>query len=136
MGAGKLKEGALELRRARLGSVSRDAAGFSVELRDLRAGSSCLRRFDRILVDVGPAHRDILQCQPFLAELGLGTARDGQAIGADGRADPTLLIAGPLARETFGELRGLPQVSAYAHFIATGIAATFDCADRMAQSPA
>jgi uncharacterized NAD(P)/FAD-binding protein YdhS len=145
----KLKEGGLELRRARLGSVSRDAAGFAVELRDLRAGTSQKRQFDRILVAVGPAHRDILQRQPFLAELaetgaialdatelGLWTSRDGQAIGAHGRADPTLWIAGPLARGTFGELMGLPQVSAYAQFIAMQIAAKFDRADRMARSQA
>jgi uncharacterized NAD(P)/FAD-binding protein YdhS len=131
----KLKDGTLELQRARLGAVSRDAAGFSVELRDLRAGASHRRRFDRIFVAVGPSHRDILRSQPFLTELaeagslaldatelGLSTSRDGHAVGAEGAADPTLFIVGPLARGTFGELMGLPQVSTYAQFVARGVA--------------
>jgi uncharacterized NAD(P)/FAD-binding protein YdhS len=132
----KLGKGTLELRRARLGAVSRDAAGYLVELRDLRRGSSETRRFDRVIVATGPTHRDILTSQPYLAglaasgavaldptELGLWTSLEGRAVAADGVADPTLLIAGPLARGTFGELMGLPQVSTYAQFVAEQIAA-------------
>jgi len=87
-------------------------------------------------VATGPTHRDILTSQPYLAglaasetlaldptELGLWTSPDGRAIGADGVVDPTLFVAGPLARGTFGELMGLPQVSAYALFIAEQVAA-------------
>jgi uncharacterized NAD(P)/FAD-binding protein YdhS len=131
----KLKDGALEMKRARLGAVRPEGSGFSVELRDLRAGTSQTRSFDRILVAIGPAHRDILRSQSFLAELaqagalkldatelGLWTSREGQAIGANGLADPTLFIAGPLARGTFGELMGLPQVSEYAQFVAAQVA--------------
>jgi uncharacterized NAD(P)/FAD-binding protein YdhS len=127
----RLARGLLEVKRARLGAVARHGEAFAVELRDLRAGVSRTRLFDRILVAAGPAHRDILRSQPFLAELaaagalaldatelGLRVARDGRAIGADGVADPTLFVAGPLARGTFGELMGLPQVSEYAQFIA------------------
>ena len=130
----KLRNGALELKRARLGTVTRDGAGYAVELRDLARRTAQTLRFDRILVAVGPSHREILRSQPFLTELGdagslvldptelgLATSRDGLAIGADGAADPTLFIAGPLARGTFGELMGLPQVAAYAQFIATRI---------------
>lgn len=132
----KLKDGSLTLNRARLGSVVSDASGLVVELCDPRARTIETRRFDRLIVAVGPTHRDILASQCFLAELaqagrlaldptelGLQTSRDGSAIGADGIADPSLLIAGPLARGTFGELMGLPQVSDYAEFIATRVAA-------------
>lgn len=130
----RLKDGLLALRRARLGDVTRDEGGFHVELRDLRAGASETLPFDRILVAVGPSHRDVLRSQPFLAELaaagrltldstelGLATSREGLAIDANGVADPGLLVAGPLARGTFGELMGLPQVSTYAEFIASRV---------------
>ena len=143
----KLKDGTLGLRRARLGAVTRAGAGFSVELRDLRAGAAETSGFDRIIVAVGPTHRDIVPSQTFLAELaqagaidldatelGLATSRDGQAIGADGVADPTLFIAGPLARGAFGELMGLPQVSVYAQFVAERIAAALTRADRGARA--
>jgi uncharacterized NAD(P)/FAD-binding protein YdhS len=143
---GKLKDGTLTLRRARLGAVEREGSGFAVELRDLRAGVSQTQSFDRILVAVGPSHRDILRTQPFVAELaaagaltldatelGLRTSREGLAVGANGVADPTLFIAGPLARGTFGELMGLPQVSAYSKFVATRIA---DGLPQSAASPA
>ncbi len=131
----RLRSGSLALKRARLGTVSADEQELSVELRDLRAGTTETRRFDRLIVAIGPSHRDILVSQPFLAELaaagvialdptqlGLRTSRDGRAVHADGRADPTLFIAGPLARGTFGELMGLPQVSLYAQFIAGQVA--------------
>ena len=133
---GKLKDGSLTLQRARLGAVTADDEGFWVELRDLRAKSAETRRFDRLILAVGPAHRDILASQPFLAELaatgalaldatelGLRTSREGRAVNAEGNADPSLFIAGPLARGTFGELMGLPQVSVYAQFIASEVAA-------------
>ena len=89
------------------------------------------RRFERVIIATGPAHGDILRAQPYLRELaeaglvaldqtglGLRTSRQGRAIGLTGQPEPTLFVAGPLARGTFGELMGLPQVSTYARFIA------------------
>jgi uncharacterized NAD(P)/FAD-binding protein YdhS len=56
-------------------------------------------------------------------ELRLRASRRGRAIDADGVADPTLFVAGPLASGTFGESMGLPQVSDYAQFVAREVAA-------------
>jgi uncharacterized NAD(P)/FAD-binding protein YdhS len=133
----RLKSGALTLQRARLGAVVPGADGIAVELRDLRAGTSQWRTFDRVLVAVGPAHRDILASQPLFAELqaagrltldptelGIKTSAQGNAVARDGAADPTLFVAGPLARGTFGELMGLPQVSDYAQFVAERVERT------------
>jgi uncharacterized NAD(P)/FAD-binding protein YdhS len=132
----KLRNGSLQLLKARLGAVQRDAQGFAVQLRDGRRRAPATHRFDWIVVATGPAHGDILRTQRLfssLAEagvlvlddtgLGLKTSREARAIGADGRANSTLFIAGPLARGTFGELMGLPQVSAYAQFVASQVEA-------------
>ena len=45
-----------------------------------------------------------------------------EVIAADGSTTDTLLVAGPLAREQYGELMGLPQVSAHALEIAEKVA--------------
>jgi uncharacterized NAD(P)/FAD-binding protein YdhS len=127
----KIAEGSLDLRKAHLGAVKRRPDGFVVGLRQRRDAAATTQTFGRIVVATGPAHRDIVHAQPYLgalwetgliapdsAGLGLRTSRSGRAIGASGEAEPSLFIAGPLARGTFGELMGLPQVSTYARFIA------------------
>jgi len=127
----KLANGSLELLRARFGGADRVEGGFAVELLDRRRGAAIPRRFERIIIATGPAHGDILRAQPYLRELaeaglvaldqtglGLRTSRQGRAIGLTGKPEPTLFVAGPLARGTFGELMGLPQVATYARFIA------------------
>ncbi|MCA1366805.1 FAD/NAD(P)-binding protein [Bradyrhizobium sp. BRP14] len=92
---------------------------------------------DAIVVTTGPAHGSILQSQPFLAgleeagvltacETRLGIACDlhARAVGADGGlASRSMFIAGPLARGTFGELMGLPQVTEHAVFVAREVEA-------------
>ncbi len=89
------------------------------------------RAYDAVVVTTGPGHGGILASQPFLAELsesgyleldptglGLSCTRNSEAIGSTG-VSPSLLIAGPLARGTFGELMGLPQVTEHAAFVAS-----------------
>lgn len=133
----KFAAGQLESFAASLASVAPAGDGVLVGLRGRRTGTSIERRVDRIIVTTGPAHADILSQQPYLAELakngfvaldqtglGLDTSRDGRAIGHDGKVEPSLFVAGPLARGTFGELMGLPQVSTYAAFIAGELVAS------------
>ncbi|WP_037079379.1 FAD/NAD(P)-binding protein [Rhizobium sp. CCGE 510] len=93
------------------------------------------RSYDAVIVTTGPAHGGILETQPWLAALaasghlsldptglGLACTERSEAIGLSGKADPSLLISGPLARGTFGELMGLPQVTEHAFFVASEIA--------------
>lgn len=86
---------------------------------------------DYVVITTGPAHNRVVEGEPHLASLaasgwirgdslalGILCNRQGRAIAQNGQAIATLLIAGPLARGTFGELMGLPQVTNYAKFIA------------------
>jgi uncharacterized NAD(P)/FAD-binding protein YdhS len=82
-------------------------------------------RAEAVIITTGPAHGRVLAGNPVLADLarqqalqadplGLGLAVDehSRALDANGIGDDTLYVAGPLARERFGELMGLPQVAA------------------------
>ncbi|MFK3777562.1 FAD/NAD(P)-binding protein [Agrobacterium sp. NPDC089420] len=90
---------------------------------------------DAVIVTTGPAHGGILNSQAFLSGLkqaglltlcptGLGIRCDEQsrAVDRQGETIETLLIGGPLARGTFGELMGLPQVTEHAVYVAQVIA--------------
>jgi uncharacterized NAD(P)/FAD-binding protein YdhS len=97
--------------------------------------SSITVECDRLVLTTGPGHATVLTDNPALDSLraagliqgdpaGLGILVDvtSHAIGADGVASKTLLVAGPLARDTFGELMGLPQVSFHAALVARQVA--------------
>lgn len=131
--------GSLEVLAASLESVQPHADGISVGLRP--RGTDALRTVvaDKIIMATGPAHDGVIQTQAFMIglvkagwvradELGLGLKADrlGHAIGPDARSAPSLFIAGPLARATFGELMGLPQVSDNALAIADQVAVELD----------
>ncbi len=129
-----IAEGRMEVLAASVGRVQRDGEAIHVELRQ-RHAAPLQKSFDAVVVTTGPAHGGILESQPWLARLrdqsrlqldptGLGIActERSEAIGADGRPDPTLLISGPLARGTFGELMGLPQITEHAVFVARELA--------------
>ena len=61
-------------------------------------------------------------------ELGLGVKVDGfgHAINSNGTINPSLLVGGPLAREQYGELMGLPQVAAQPNAVALHVARHLD----------
>lgn len=127
-----IAQGRLKIRAAGLVAATAERDGLHITLRQRgRDATPVTETFDAVIVATGPAHGSILGSQAYLAGLrdagaltpcdtGLGIACDRQsrAIGRDGQADPSLLIAGPLARGTFGELMGLPQVADHALFIA------------------
>ncbi|MNI84944.1 hypothetical protein D3C73_1418910 [compost metagenome] len=107
----------------------------AAEVQHRHAGKSEPLQFDACVVTTGPAHTSILGSQRWLADLagaghlqldavGLGLACDQQSRATDheGKGDDTLFIAGPLARGTFGELMGLPQVNDHAIFVADQVA--------------
>ncbi len=131
----------LTLRAASLKQVVQQGDGFAVTLAGRGVSGTETLDFDAIVVTTGPAHNHILQSQPFLRQLaedghisacetGLGIACDLDAQALDGRGAPvdTLFIAGPLARGTFGELMGLPQVTEHAVFVAGKVAQATDAA--------
>ncbi len=122
-----------------------EPAAIAVDIRLRGRGQAVSRDIDAVVVATGPAHRDVLSSQPCLNQLeadglvsldavGLGLATDvrGRSIGRAGQAIDTLLIGGPLARGTFGELMGLPEVSRHAVDIAREIAASIKSDDRAA----
>ena len=90
---------------------------------------------DRVILATGPAHGGVITATPALADLaalgllqadplglGLATAADGRAVPVSGLPDGSLLIAGPLARATVGELMGVPEVITWAEHIAREVA--------------
>jgi uncharacterized NAD(P)/FAD-binding protein YdhS len=123
-------EGRLEVLAASVREAVVDGETVEITLRG-RNGQSRTKSFDAVVVTTGPAHGGILESQPWLKDLGrhghlqldptgLGIACNerSEAIGAGGEADPSLLISGPLARGTFGELMGLPQVTEHTVLVA------------------
>lgn len=137
--ARRIAEGSLRVLAASLVGAAPRPEHIEIAIRPRGGDTPETLRADRIVVTTGPAHARILSTQPFLAALaaaghikadplGLGIACDAEsrALDADGRPQPALLVAGPLARATFGELMGLPQVSAHAVSVAGELARALD----------
>lgn len=127
--------GQLTFSAARLVAAVPDGGGLAIGLRDRRTGQTVTRSFDRVVVTTGPAHGTVLREAPLASlafagwirrdpcGLGIDCDHRGRAIGERGVVRD-LFVAGPLARGTFGELMGLPQVTAQAALVAGEIAAT------------
>jgi uncharacterized NAD(P)/FAD-binding protein YdhS len=130
-----IASGRLEVLAASVAAAGIDGETIRVTLQPRHARERLERIVDAVVVTTGPAHDGILRTQPWLGELaregylaldptglGLACTEHSEAMGQDGQVTPTLLISGPLARGTFGELMGLPQISEHAVFVAGEIA--------------
>lgn len=130
-----IAEGRLEILAGSIAASRAEADVIHCTLRLRRCPGTVEKSYDAVVVTTGPGHGGILASQPFLAELshngyleldptglGLSCTRNSEAIGPVAGVTPSLLIAGPLARGTFGELMGLPQVTDHAVFVAARIA--------------
>ena len=129
--------GQLETLAASVAAVSYHAGRIRIALRRARAAGTTIRDFDAVVVTTGPAHGTIVDDQPFLAKLadeglalldptrlGLSCDRHSRLLDRKGRPASGLYVAGPLARGTFGELMGLPQVSDHAATVAEEVLAS------------
>lgn len=114
----------------RLVDAAESGTGLSVTLRPRGAAEVQTRDFDRVIVTTGPALGSVVPSNPVLASLarlglarpdtvGLGVAVDAQSrtLAASG-CGPGVFISGPLARGQFGELMGVPEVTAHAEQVA------------------
>lgn len=130
-----LEQRRLRILGASIEEVERRGHVIAVDIRHRHTGHRERLLFDACVVTTGPAHTGILSSQGWLADLasqgwlrlddvGLGLACDeaSRAVGTNGVAERSLIVAGPLARGTFGELMGLPQVNDHAIFVAEEIA--------------
>ncbi len=133
----RLNEGSLRVLAASLRSLQRKNGKIIASLRPRHGAEGACETVtvDKIIVTTGPAHDSVISANPALSSLskaglltpdplGLGIAVNAisEVIAADGSTTDTLLVAGPLAREQYGELMGLPQVSAHALEIAEKVA--------------
>ncbi|MDH7788342.1 putative NAD(P)/FAD-binding protein YdhS [Ochrobactrum sp. 19YEA23] len=142
-------DGSLSVRAASVRIAESSGDTLRISLKDRRTGELDILDVDKVVVTTGPGHGGILGSQPLLTALaaaehlalcptGLGLLCDrrSRAISTSGFADETLLIAGPLARGTFGELMGLPQVSEHAVLVAGVIATLIAERDRALEKAA
>lgn len=126
-------DGTLRIVKGEPVSAEARADGLAVAIRP-RGRPPETHVFDAVVLATGPAHRSLVTDDALIAQLaadgavrlddfGLGLSVDerSRAIGTDGAASPTLWIAGPLARGTFGELMGLPEVARHAEGVAGDI---------------
>jgi uncharacterized NAD(P)/FAD-binding protein YdhS len=131
-----ITSGQLTVLAASVAAVSYHDGRVRSALRLARGGGSMIRDFDAVVITTGPAHGGIVDSQHFLADLRtdglihadatqLGIACDTHSRALDKSDHPIdgLYIAGPLARGTFGELMGLPQVSEHAAEVARQVSA-------------
>ncbi|MGL5167521.1 MAG: FAD/NAD(P)-binding protein [Afipia sp.] len=130
----RIADGTLTIRAASIRASVTQGDDLAVDLRPRRSRNWERATFDAIVIATGPAHGTVFETNSLLGQigdaglarpdpLGLGIDVDlgGHAIGRDGVAAGSLFVAGPLARGTFGELMGAPDLARYARNLAETI---------------
>lgn len=144
----RIADGTLTIQAASVRAGQYTGHDIAVDLRARRSRTWEPASFDAIVIATGPAHGTVFESNPLLAQighdglahpdpLGLGIEVDllGRAIGRDGQSAEALYVAGPLARGTFGELMGAPDLARHARNIAEAIAHTDMRAARLPPHP-
>ena len=137
--------GQLEQLAASVAAVSYHNGRIRTALKRAHGGGTTIRDFDAVIVTTGPAHNAVIDSQPYLAglagvglvvpdpvRLGLWCDEHSRLLDHEGWPVPGLYVAGPLARGTFGELMGLPQVSEHAALVAGEVLAATAATGRTA----
>jgi uncharacterized NAD(P)/FAD-binding protein YdhS len=130
----RLSEGMLEIVAASIRGATAAPDGLHLDITRRRPLGPEHLIFDHVVVCTGPAHRQIVASLPYLANLaregwivsdplrlGIFCDRESRAVDNAGEPVATLFIAGPLARATFGELMGVPEVAAHALRLAEAV---------------
>ena len=135
---GELANGGLMLLAATPLSAAPAAGGLHVVLhpRGAPPASRISLEVAAIVNCTGPGHRSVVERHPVLRSLheagaleadpfalGISVDRHGRVIRPGGGAWEQLFVVGPLARGTYGELMGLPQVSIQPREVAADLAA-------------
>ena len=133
--------GQLETFAASVAEVSYHGSRIRFALKRAHSAGTVIRDFDAVVVTTGPAHGAIIDSQPYLADLtsnglviadptrlGLWCDEHSRILDHEGWPVRDLYVAGPLARGTFGELMGLPQVSEHAASVAREVIASIKIA--------
>lgn len=118
------------------------AAAVSLTLKRRHSALVTTLTLDHVILATGPDHANIIANTPVLASLAaLGLIRpDETRLGiateinglASGNPDPSVYIAGPLARGTVGELMGLPEVVIWSEHIARELIARLSASPQTA----
>jgi uncharacterized NAD(P)/FAD-binding protein YdhS len=144
------QSGRLQIMAASLVGCGARPAGLGIDVRPRGAPAEAVRTLevDAVVNCTGPGHRSVTASHPVLrclsetaglqadpARLGILVDATGRVMRPDGSAWRTLFVAGPLARGTYGELMGLPQVNLQPRQVAAELALLAGEAGRTAPLP-
>jgi uncharacterized NAD(P)/FAD-binding protein YdhS len=144
----RIADGTFDIRAGSIRASAAQDRDLAVDLRPRRSGAWERHAFDAVVIATGPAHGTVFESNALLGQIGsAGLARpdplglgidvdlQGRAINRDGAAAQALFVAGPLARGTFGELMGAPDLARHARNIAETIAREHTRASRLPPRP-